>query len=114
MTRECSRTGTGSPELPSAASSAVSSGVELLELLGVPAFEDGADGVVAAGGRAQEAELGRLADDQADLGAGDVGLGSFLHAHRHDAQGLDRRRNARDRRRGRFEADVVRPPHAAP
>ncbi len=65
--------------------------VELLEFFGVPALEDGADGVVAAGGRAQEPELGRLADDQADLGAGDVGLGAFFHAHRHDAQGLDRR-----------------------
>ena len=70
-------------------------------------------GVVAAGGRAEEAELGGLADDQAELGAGDVGLGPFLHAHRHDAEGLDRRRHARDGRGRGLDADVIGPRHAA-
>ncbi len=49
-------------------------GGELLDFLGVPTVEDGAHGVVAAGRGAEEAEDGRLADDQAKLGAGDVGL----------------------------------------
>src|SRR5271157_5499510 len=47
------------------------------------------------------------------LGAGDVGLGAFLHAHRHDTEGLDRRRNARDGRRRGFQTHVIRPGHAA-
>ena len=55
---------------------------EFLHLLGRPALEDGPDGVVAAGGRAEEAELGGLADDEAELGAGHVGLGPFLRPHR--------------------------------
>ena len=75
--------------------------------------EDRAHGVVAAGREAEEAEDGRLADDQAKLGAGDVGLGALLHAHRHDTEGLDRRRNARDGRSRGFQTHVIRPGHAA-
>ena len=76
---------------------AVSSGASSWSSSGLQRSRIGADGVVAAGGRAEEAELGRLADDQAELGAGDVGLGPFLHPHRHDAEGLDRRRRRRAR-----------------
>ena len=97
VTCEWRRTGTVSP------SAAVLGGErglqrgQLLELLGVPAVEDRADGVVAAGRRAEEAEDGGLADDQAELGARDVGLGPFLHPHRHDAERLDRRGRRRAR-----------------
>ena len=73
---------------------------------------------------AEEAELGRLADDQAELLAGHVGLGPFLHAEGHDAQRLDRRRTAghggqrRLRRRcstrGPCRRECGRPCRAAP
>src|SRR5207249_3773631 len=46
--------------------------------------------VVFAGGRAEEAEVGGLADHQADLAGGDVDLRPFLHAVRHYTQGPQR------------------------
>ena len=84
-------------------------GGEFLEIFGRSAVEDEAGGVGSAGGGAEEAELGGLADDQAELGAGDLGLGAFLHTHRNDADGLDWRFDARDGGGGGFHADVVGP-----
>ena len=46
----------------------------LLEFLGAPAIEDRADGIVPSRRGAQESELGRLADDEAKLGAGRFAL----------------------------------------
>src|SRR5262245_35931209 len=79
---------------------------QLLDLL-LPVLDDGAGGVVATHRRAEEAEVGRLADDQAELLPRHVGLGALLHAERHDAQRLDRRRGAGHRRLRRLDADVV-------
>ena len=74
--------------------------------------------------RAEEAELRRLADHQAELLARHVGLGALLHAERHDAQRLDRRRHrpappaATSRRRrstpGPCRRGCARPCRAAP
>ena len=86
MTRECKRTGTGSPARRSSASSAVSSGASSSSSSLLQRSSVVPGGIFAANGRAQESKLGRLADDQADLGAGNVGFGAFLHAHRDDAQ----------------------------
>ncbi len=69
--------------------------------------------VAAASGGAEEAKLGRLADDEAELLAGHVGLGAFLHAEGHDAQRLDRRRAAGHGGQRGLDADVVGPGRAA-
>ena len=55
----------------------------------------------------EEAELGRLADDQAELLRRQLDLGAFLHAERHDAQRLDRRAHAGHRGHRGLDADVV-------
>ena len=79
----------------------------------VSSARDRAWGIVAANGRTEKTELSRLADDQPDLGAGDVALGSFSIPIGTTQNPLDWRRNPRDRRCGRFEADVIRPRNPA-
>ena len=57
--------------------------------------------------RAEEAKFDLLADDQAELQAGDVGLGAFFHAEGRHAEGLDRRAHARDGGHRGLDADVI-------
>ena len=54
-----------------------------------------------------------LADDEAELVVGQLDRRALLHAQRRDAQRLDRRREARDRRHRALDADVVRARGAA-
>ena len=78
-----------------------------------PAVEQVARLVALSHGGAEEAERGRLADDQAELAAGHIDARPFFHAERHDAQRPQRPRRAGNRQAGRFDADVVRPGRAA-
>src|SRR5215208_5423715 len=55
-----------------------------------PVLDEAADLVALTHRRAEEAELGGLADHEAELAPGDGGLRPLLHAEGHDAQGLER------------------------
>src|SRR5262249_28407713 len=70
---------------------------ELLELALAPGLDHGARTVAPAHGRAEEPELGRLADDQSELRTRQLHLAALLHAERRDAEGLHRRRHAGNR-----------------
>src|SRR6266849_92533 len=58
--------------------------------LALPFLDHGADGVVAAYGGSEKAELGGSADDQAEFLLGQVSLGAFLHAEGDHAKSLER------------------------
>src|SRR5207253_1099529 len=79
---------------------------ELFEVLG-DALEEVARLVVLARRRAEETELGRLAREQAELAVGDRDLGPLVHPEGDDAERLQRRGHARDRRDRALDADVV-------
>ena len=70
---------------------------ELLEVV-VPVLDERAGRVALARARAEEAELDRLAEDQAEFLCGHIGLGALFHAEGDDAQGLERWSGARDSR----------------
>src|SRR5215207_2172926 len=79
---------------------------QLLYLV-APVLDEAADLVGLAHRRAEEAELGGLADHEAELAPGDGGLRPLLHAERHDAQRLERGGQPRHGRHGALDADVV-------
>src|ERR1035438_1999415 len=64
--------------------------------------------VLLANRRAEEAELGWFANYQAKLSIGDLRLGAFFHAERHNAKRLQRGFHARHSRHSAFDPDVIR------
>ena len=76
-------------------------------------FDQVAGLVVLARRRGEEAELGGLADHQAEFAARNADVGAFFHAERHHRERLERRREAGDGGHGAFHADVVGARHAA-
>src|ERR1019366_2192494 len=58
--------------------------------VGAPVLQEIADVVLFANGGTEEAELGGLADHQAELAAGHERFGAFLHSEGHDANRLER------------------------
>jgi len=94
-------------------------GVGFLEFAVGPGGEEVAGVVLLSGGGGEEAEGGGLADDEADLLAGHVGLGALFHAERDDAQGAERARGRRgaNRQAGSLDAGWRSPapaPRSAP
>ena len=79
---------------------------QLLEVV-APVLDQRAGRVALPHQGAQEPELGRLADDQPELAAGDRRAGAFLHAERHDAQRLQWCGQPGDRRHRALDPDVV-------
>ena len=63
--------------------------------------------------RAEETELGRLADDEAELTTGDRRAAALFHPERDDAQGLERCGQPGDGRHRALDADVVAAGRAA-
>ena len=97
-------------DVPGAAALGRQAGLDLLELLQLvrrPEVEQGADLVVAAHRRAEEAEAHRLAHHQPELLGRQFGLGAFLHAEGGEAQGLHRRFHAGDGGHRRLDRHVV-------
>src|ERR1035438_6816658 len=70
--------------------------------------------VLLANRRAEEAELGWFANYQAKLSIGDLRLGAFFHAERHNAKRLQRRFHARHSGHSAFDPDVIRARGATP
>ncbi len=93
-------TGTTSADA-SPASKAHFHGRKLFQLV-AEIFDQVAGLVVLAHGGGEEAELGRLADHQAEFAAGNALLRAFLHAERHHRQRLERSRESRERTAWRF------------
>src|SRR5215207_7279999 len=79
---------------------------QLFDLV-APVLDDGTYLVGLAHRRAEEAELGGLADDEAELAPRDRGLRPLLHAEGHDAQSLERGGQPRHGRHGALDADVI-------
>jgi hypothetical protein len=73
----------------------------------LPVFHDIADGVGFANRGPQKIETHGLAHHQNELPVLDLGVGSFLHAERRYAKGLDRGRHAGNRGHGCGHADVI-------
>ena len=69
--------------------------------------------VVLARGGSEEAELGGLADDQAEFAVGDAQIGAFFHAEGGHREGFQRGGKAGHGGHGGFDADVVGARHAA-
>src|SRR5262245_65951161 len=86
---------------------------QLLHLGVVPGVEQRPDVSVAAAVGAQEAELGRLADDETELARRELDLGTFFEAVRHHAERFDRRTHAGNRGHGGFDAEIERARDAA-
>src|SRR5579862_5530470 len=98
---------------------AVAAGVErrhqrrqLGELV-APGFDEGTGVIVAPCRRAEEAELGLLADDERELLGRQLDVAAFLESARHDAQGLQRRAHAGHGRHRALHPDIVRARRAA-
>ena len=76
-------------------------------------FDQRAWRIVLAHGGGEEAELGRLADDQAELAIWNRHRRSFFHAERGDGEGLERRGHTGHGGHGALDADIVRARYAA-
>src|SRR5262245_38090450 len=61
---------------------------QFLNFIGAPVFDQAADLILFAYGRAQEAELRGLADDQAEFAIRNFGLSAFFHSEWNDAEGF--------------------------
>src|SRR5436190_24131808 len=88
--------------------------VRLGKLIVAPAIEQFTGFVGLAHGGAEESKRGGLADNEPEFAAGDVEAGPFLHAERHDTEGLQRPRRPGNRQARSFDADVIRTGGAAP
>src|SRR5262249_54448829 len=86
---------------------------QLFHVVLVPGIEQRPDVIVAPARRAEEAELGGLADHEAELAHRQRDLAALLETVRDHAQGLDRRTRAGHRRHGGLDAEIERARHAA-